>query len=885
MTRNPSRVAVVLACLVACVSLAPGVASARPLFPNPILDIGTRDGLPLDPGDVAFGDFNGDGKADLAVAIYSGDWVEVFLGRGDGTFGSRADYPVGAGSISVQVADMNGDGLQDLIALSSPCCGPGAGISVLFGLGDGTFAPEIRILADQHPDSVVPGDFNRDGHADLAVGIGCTDTGDTFCQQSDVVVLEGDGTGAFSPAARFTVPGIAFDLATADFDGDGRLDLAVQNGRENSSTVLEMSILLGNGDGTFGAPTQYGDIGRGRGQILAADFDADGRPDVALIACCNSRNVSFLLNTGNGSFSESFPRVGYNAVGLAAGDADGDGHLDLAVANFDSDDVSILRGDGRGGFAPAVQVPAGNGPGSLALADVDRDGRLDLTVGNELSGTVLTRFGNGDGTFGTPARAIAGTYPQDLVFGDFDHDGHADLAVTQAWTFFDPITGGVSLLPGLGDGTFGAQTTLAADPGRGPALAADLNGDGVTDLAVGNLPDGGLSVFLSRGDGTFDPERTYPTGAGPATILDGDLDGDGLRDLVVVNEGLYYPTTPGGVSILLGIGGGLFGATGDVPAGPAPASGVIGEFNGDGRTDLAVVNRDTSGTGNGQVLILLGDGRGGFAPGTVLTAGIASWQIAAADFDADGHEDLAVANLGPFVCSDPCKGDVSLFLGAGDGSFAPGARVTTGGAPVRIVVADVNRDGRPDLVTANASEDIGVLLGNGDGTFAPPLRFGMAGYPYAFGVADLDGDGLPDLSVTSDDALTVLLQQAAPDPVSIGNITVSFDNPIGRGSGTVSWRTEYESGIVGFNVVLYDFNGNRIQLNDAPIPCTQCVTGLGASYSFIVPKHKSGRNLFVEAVLPDGRTSLSGPAVRQQGPPRITGQRVRIGHGTPRRSG
>jgi hypothetical protein len=940
MSRNPCRIALILTFLVASAVFVPRRGFARPLFPNPVLDLGTQDGYPPDPAGLAFGDFNKDGNPDLAVALFSGNKVAVFLGKGDGTYGPGATYPTGAGPLWVRVDDLNGDGRQDLMTLSRPCCGPREGISILFGAGDGTFAPEIRVLADRAPLSATPGDFNGDGFEDLAVGIPCANADGTYCQGTDIEVLIGDGSGAFAPGTPQTIPDSAFALAAADFDGDGRLDLATQNSRNYPSTTLEMSLLLGHGDGTFGVPTQFGELGGGGGSILAADFNADGRPDVALAACCNTRYVSFFLNGGNGAFSESFLAVGYDPVGLVAGDADGDGHFDLAVANFRSDDVSILRGDGAGGFADALSIPAGNGPGSVAFADVDRDGRIDLSVANELSGTVLTRFGNGDGTFGTPAKPITGFYPQDLAFGDFDHDGHTDLAVTQATTFFTPYTGNLFLYPGFGDGTFGPETTLASGPGRGPVLADDLNGDGLADLAVGIISDGGVSVFQSRGDGTFDPEQTYPTGAYPVRVLSGDLNGDGLADLMVIDQGLYYPATPGDVSILLGIGGGLFGSTRSIAAGPSPGDGAVGDFNGDGRLDLAVVNRDTTGSGNGQVLILLGDGQGGFAPGTTLTAGISSWKIAAADFNGDGHLDLVVGNLGPFVCSDPCEGDVSFFLGAGDGTFAPEVRVTTGGAPARVAVADVNGDGKPDLVTANSSEDLGVLFGNGDGTFAPPLRFGMAGYPYALGVADLNGDGKPDLAVTSDRALTVLLQQVAPDAdhdgvpdaqddcpsiynpgqedrdgdgvgdacdncpdvsnpdqkdtdqdrfgdacdicptvfnpdqdgcacgvdcprFSVDDIAISFDNPVGRGSGTLTWRTEFELGIAGFNAILYDNKGNLIQLNAALIPCKECGTGLPASYAFIVPKHKGGRNLFVEVVLPDGRTSLWGPAVKK----------------------
>jgi hypothetical protein len=319
--------------------------------------------------------------------------------------------------------------------------------------------------------------------------------------------------------------------------------------------------------------------------------------------------------------------VGTKPFSVAAGDFNRDGMLDLAVADFDSNEVSVLLGNGDGTFQPARNFATGREPLSVAVGDFNGDGWLDLAVANSGSNDISVLLGNGDGSF-QPARDFpAGSTPDWLVVGDFNGDGVPDLAATN-WDSND-----VSLLLGNGDGTFEAAGSFAV--GRLPyALAmGDFNRDGWLDLAVANSDSNNVSVLLGNGDGTFQDARNFPAGLAPDSVGVGDFNGDGRLDLAVSNWG------SNDVSVLLGNGDGSFQFPRSFWAGSIPLSVAVDDFNGDGRLDLAVTNYRSN-----DVLVFLGYGDGSFQPPRNFSADRAPVFIALGDFNGDGRVDLAVAN-------------------------------------------------------------------------------------------------------------------------------------------------------------------------------------------------------------------------------------------------
>lgn len=321
-------------------------------------------------------------------------------------------------------------------------------------------------------------------------------------------------------------------LATGDFQRNGKLCLAVTN--QNASTV---SILIGNGDGTFQPHVDYatGDLPV---SVTVADFNGDNVLDLAL-RNQGSDTISVLLGNGDGTFqSASNFATGPGFGRLSLGDFNGDGKLDLVTTNFGGDTVSILLGNGNGTFLEHVDYATGSVPLPLAVGDLNGDNKLDLVVGNIGSNrdTFSILLGNGDGTFRASVEYPSIRDPQSLVLADFNGDGELDLAI---FSQVNEGETGLLILLGNGDGTFRRFADYAT--GCGPdgsdcsAAVADLNGDGRLDLAAHNSSNNTVSVLLGNGDGTFQSAVAFATGEFPNQVISGDFNADGRLDLAVAD--------------------------------------------------------------------------------------------------------------------------------------------------------------------------------------------------------------------------------------------------------------------------------------------------------------------------------------------------------------
>src|SRR5438034_3894416 len=332
--------------------------------------------------------------------------------------------------------------------------------------------------------------------------------------------------------------------------------------------------------------------------VAVGSFNADGLKDLA-VANHDSNTVSVLLGVGNGDFQEA-PQspiaVGTTPVWIAVGDFNGDGKPDLAVANVNSDTVSVLLGNGDGTFQAAQTFAVGDGPTSVTAGDFNRDGVQDLATGNWFSGDVSVLLGIGNRTFEQPASLPSGVSVISPVVGDFDGDGKLDLAVANY------SNNNISVFWGNGDGTFQQPPLIVPSGGALPngVVVGDFDGDHKLDLAVANSgnpnlipPDpGNVAVLLGNGDRTFQAPQTYAVGHTPLTVAVGDFDGDRVPDLAVANFGDSDPKVgdPGNVAVLLGNGDGTFQAPQPFAVGTNPQFVAVGDFNGDRVGDLAVAN-------------------------------------------------------------------------------------------------------------------------------------------------------------------------------------------------------------------------------------------------------------------------------------------------------
>jgi hypothetical protein len=345
-----------------------------------------------------------------------------------------------------------------------------------------------------------------------------------------------------------------------------------------------------------------------------------------------------------------------------------------------------------------------------------------------------------DLSFASVVTYSLGVGPIAVAVADVNGDGKPDIVVAGSSV--------VGVLLGNGDGTFQPVVTYNSG-GQNPysVVVADVNGDGKPDLVVANEASSNLGVLLGNGDGTFQPVVTYNSGGlYDSSVVVADVNGDGKPDLVVANAFTNPNNTAGIVGVLLGNGDGTFQtAVTHVSGGINTVSVAVADVNGDGKPDIVAANVSSD-----TVSVLLGKGDGTFQTAVAYgPGGYNPESVAVADVNGDGKPDLIVANYS----GEPCcaNGGVGVLLGNGDGTFQTAVAYGSGGNEAEsVAVADVNGDGKPDVVVANFSGGtVGVLLGNGDGTFQTAVALGSGGESTSVAVADLNGDGKPDLVVAN----------------------------------------------------------------------------------------------------------------------------------------
>ena len=675
--------------------------------------------LPADwtiPPGFSVGDFNGDGKPDLlAVTGSLGASACIFLGNGDGTFQTSVplslDLPSGLSSYgAIASADLNGDGKLDLVIVGNDPT------LVLLGNGDTTFQPATPYPGISGPYLAI-GDFNGDGKPDLAI------TGNsTYGQPSVVSVLTNQGDGTFQNPVNYTVAGYPVTVAAADMNGDGKLDLVVPvHITQNSGTVVlgGVSVLLGIGDGTFASAQTYTSylLPSSPTSLALADFNADDKTDVALINDAGpNASVTILLGNGDGTFQAS-PIIcngGLQPKSLVAVDANGDGKPDLVAAGgaadyYASGAIAVVLNRGDGTFADQSTFPVAQYSHSAVVGDINGDGKPDIVTtasvsngsGQAAGGALSTLLGNGDGTFQNHIDTSLDSWPWVVAEGDFNNDGKLDLVASGTPLF----NGLLSTYVGNGDGTFQTNIEDVLPDQVGYLASGDFNNDGKLDVAATmstspNSPSPFL--FLGNGDGTFNSPVSLaapPVG----NLIAADFNGDGNLDLACA--------TGQGISILLGKGNGTFQPY--VSSLPGQYLLTIGDFNSDGKIDLAVSNL------SGLVSIALGNGDGTFqlASGFQLVAILDAESPIVGDFNGDGKVDLAFTSQSANV--------VTILFGNGDGTFSRYVEYSTAQVP-SLVAADFNRDGASDLAMLDVTnQDVAVFLNSPVAAFAPRrLMFG-----------------------------------------------------------------------------------------------------------------------------------------------------------------
>jgi hypothetical protein len=350
---------------------------------------------------------------------------------------------------------------------------------------------------------------------------------------------------SFVPPQNYTVGSLPFNAVLADFNGDKILDMAVANSNPGTATI---SVLLGNGDGTFGTQSTYR-VGNSPAALVAADFNGDHIMDLAVaneLGRGANQCLSILIGKGDGTFKPAVNYPGGHAPrGIAIGDFNNDGILDIVIANNDGNDVSIYLGNGDGTFQPPVDYPSHTHPKSVAVGDFNRDGNEDLAIANHDTSDVSILLGDGKGHFALPVNYPVGLNPRDVHVGNLRGGVNEKDLVTA-----DGGSTTISVLLDKGDGTF--ENAVHYPAGKSPrwVVLADFNGDGIVDAATSDYTGASVDVLLGKGDGSFGAPFSFPVATNPTGIQAGDVNGDGKPDLVVTIGG--QPTAPNDlVSVLL----------------------------------------------------------------------------------------------------------------------------------------------------------------------------------------------------------------------------------------------------------------------------------------------------------------------------------------------
>ena len=555
------------------------------------------------------------------------------------------------------------------------------------------------------------------------------------------------------------------------------MTLAVTSAGAPVTSVASGSVV------TLTATVKSGSAAVTVGQVNFCDASATYCTDIHLLGTAQltsagTASLSFVPGIGSQSYKAVFAATPNGATAYAGSSSSA---VALSVTGTYPTTTAIAASGSVGDYSLTATV-SGDAPVLAALAGTVSF--LDTTNSNSVLGTAALGTETAVLSFSNSSNPATNPFPQSVAVADFNGDGKLDLVVP-VYSIFTPLSD-MNLLLGNGDGTF---TAGPAFPLTGQnvnnAAVGDFNGDGNADVAI-SLPDANeIQVLLGSGDGSFTPMPAISVN-GVFVVATGDFNGDGKPDLVTVNPG------PGTLTILLGNGDGTFteGATITTPAnGPggvavAPASVVVGDFNGDGIPDLAVANTPRFDQGAlGSATILLGNGDGTFtAEAESPAAGGQPLFITAGDFNGDGKLDLAVSDMNHGY---PELGTLTVLLGNGDGTFTPTAvSPQTGSIPYSVAIGDFNGDGNADLVTADAGSNIvTVLLGNGDGTFAAPLSSAAGTDPIFGAVGDFNGDGTPDLAVANNttSSVTVLLGHETQTATA----TATGISPVGTGTHLV----------------------------------------------------------------------------------------------------
>lgn len=729
--------------------IAFGAHASPPPLPAEV--VSTNDD-PLDPtmrppNLITIANVGDDAFPDLITVVSNDATVSVLLGNGDGSFALPSLYPVAdptfIRTVGIAIADLDGDGIPDLATANREDQGgfEVGNVSVLLGNADGSFRAPASFPAGPACKTVAIADINGDSIPDLITA------NDDVLDQVSLLVGNGDGTfQSFQTVSMDTMGGTPVGAAAIDLNDDATVDLlTVWNGVPLSG-LYGVSVRLGNGDGSFQSALAT-ETPSSTAHFTLFDADLDGNLDVVEATLSN---IQILLGNGDGTFEIGDQMAADSVSSLAATDVDSDGFTDLVLARF-LDGLSVRFGTGDGSFGPQDNYEFGSAPREIAAGDLDGDGVADIVSSVDRSqGSVRSDLtvliGNGDGTFSPRLvagfRSISGTRTDKIAL-EFNGDGHIDLINLVRAN--GEVTTDILLGDGSGHLLLGPEYTLELGLGSAPASIAAAG-----PLHPSSAPCPDLAIAAEHTDRVLVVENincgedievvTYRTGGSSSDISIADVNGDSVPDIVTPDQ--FNPI----VNILPGVGDGTFGDVIQTPLPPSahPECLVVDDFDLDGTPDFAVAY--------GTTLAVVFRGPGA-SPPAIETTGSGPNEIAAGHLNGDAFPDLVTANFH--------SNSLSVFLGGAGGVLSPLGDISLVDAtPNDIKVDDIDGDGNADLIVGRSLGNMMLLLGQGDGSFDAPRSFFSNYSSRSVVAADFNNDSRLDVVAAS----STLLGRNLPEP-------------------------------------------------------------------------------------------------------------------------
>lgn len=697
------------------------------------------------PSAVNIANLDNDGKSnDVLLANPGNDNIELLYNYNNGVFINRTILSTGLGSRPkyVTTADLNRDHLLDIVAVNSGH----NDLNIFFGLNDGSFNKKsVYASGGTLPNSIAIGDFNKDGREDLVIANEGTDNVAVFLAHDYVIFTN-------HTVKILEVSATPLYISTADFNNDGRLDIAAVSHRCDNPAVY-----LGYGDGTFSTQTTTLNTSTFSQRSLAiGDFNNDTYPDI-VISDAVASIIGVYFGYGNGSFELPVlysTGTSSSPYSVDVGDFDSNGALDIVVVNYNSNNVCIFYGNESGLYTEKIvySLPIGSGPIWVTVTDLDNDTFLDIVVANFAGNNIYILFGDGDGYFRDNVTLPTGTDsgPCSIDIGDLNKDHSLDIIVA------NQMSKTIGIFFGNSNGTFSAQKVyfISSYANLSAIVVSDINNDTILDILVTdyNNLNSSIGIFYGYGDGIFTLPRIYPAGSitwSPGLAV-GDFDNDNQTDLAVTNQ------QQNTINIMLQQKFDPFGSSKLFSTGnqSRPKSVATADFNNDDQLDIVVVNSGTNNIG-----ILFGDRNGDFSDQLIYStrSDFLPSSLAVGDFNNDHYVDIVVVNS--------ATDSLNILLGYGNGTFANILTYPTGihSDPSCVVVSDLNKDNHLDLIVSNLGiNNILVFRGNGNGTFVKFHSY-FLDYntrPRSLAIGDMNNDGLLDIIIVNDgpNYIEILLQ-------------------------------------------------------------------------------------------------------------------------------